>query len=75
MGAGSTSPFSLASKFAVASVVLILLSLGLCGLGTLINDEYGRLFTAGALCLLLGVVGLLIAAVMAIVFASRKFLE
>ena len=66
--------FSLTGKLAVISSVLLLLSLGLCGLGGS-GLDVGRiseaLVPAGVLCLGVGLLGLLVTAIVAIVQAVK----
>ena len=55
------SSFSLTSKFAVASGVLLLLSFGLCGVGATVPGKFSAVaVTAGLICLGLGCLGFVI---------------
>ncbi len=68
------SNFSLTAKFAVISAVLLLLSLGLCGLqatGLMSGKAIDLLLPAGLVCLILGVLGIVLTIIMAIVQAIK----
>ena len=67
------SNFSLTGKIAVVSGVLLLLSLGLCGfagLGVGGINLTGPAIAGGLTCLALGVVGIIVSAIMAVVQAA-----
>ena len=64
--------FSLTAKLAIVSSVLILISLGLCGLGGVGGQKAaGILFPAGLIALALGVLGFLLTLIVAVIQGFR----
>ena len=67
------SSFSLTSKFAVASGVLLLLSFGLCGAGATVQGTFSNVaVTAGLTCLGLACLGFVITFFLMIVAAAKN---